>query len=227
MGKIKIIGKAEHEYQPDLCYVYLKINTRKKTADMASKNTNDQCEKLLSDLVNKGFELKDIMITEDTVRSQDEDRYGYHRSSDDTEKEYRYEAKREIRLTVPANQRILNIIRDITENGYQDFTASTHFVISNEREIHKELLKEAIDDSREQAEYFSKLMGQKIIGIETANISDGDDYDDPIDPDRIRRSCLCDESSQRPLSDNLSIEKLKLDAEVNIVWLFDSDEKKS
>ena len=100
-------------------------------------------------------------------------------------------------------------------------------MISNEREIHKELLKEAVADSRAQAEYFSKLMGQKIIGIETANISDGDDYDDPIDPVRMYRRCLCDESSKRPLSDNLSIEKLKLDAEVNIVWLIDSEEKKS
>ena len=70
-------------------------------------------------------------------------------------------------------------------------------------------------------------MGQKIIGIDAANLSDGRDYDDPIEPDRIYRCCLSEESSQRPLSDHLSMEKLKLDAEVNIVWLIDSDDKKT
>ncbi len=221
MGKIRIVGKAEHEYQPDLCFVYLKIITRKRSADLASKSTNNQCENLLSDLVEKGFELKDILITEDSVRPQDE--YGYDRRSEDSIKDYLYEAKREIRLTVPANQRILNIIRDITENGYKNFSVSTTFSISNERELHRELLKEAIADSRSQAEYFSGLMGQKIIGIETANLSDGDDYDDPIEPVRLYRRCLYDGASQRPLSDNLGIEKLKLEAEVNIIWLIDND----
>ena len=163
--------------------------------------------------------LEDIVITEDSVRQDRE--YGY-RGSDDSSKESLYEAKREIRLTVPAEQKILNIIRDIVENGYKNITFSEKFIISDEPAYLKELQKEAVEDSRRRAEYFAEMMGQKIVGIDSANLSDGDDYDDPIEPDRFYRKCMAD-SSQRPLSDKLAIEPLQLEAEVNIVWLIDND----
>lgn len=221
MGKIRIVGRAKREYQPDLCHVYLNVQNKKRTTDIASKQTNNQCEKLLSDLIEKGFGLENIVISEDTVRQDRE--YGY-RSSDDSSKELLYEAVREIRLTVPAEQKILNIISDIIENGYKNITISKHFIISNEPAYLKELQKEAVEDSRTRANYFAEMMGQKIAGIDSANLSDGDDYDDPVNPDRIFRKCMAD-SSQRPLSDKLEIEPLQLEAEVNIVWLIDNDDK--
>lgn len=223
MGKIKIIGNAVHEYQPDVCLLYFEFSSRNKTSDLASKNTNNQCEKLLSELVDKGFKPETILITEDSVRQLD--RYDYQLKSENAPNDYLYEARRQIKLTVPADQRIINNIRDVTERGYKNLSVSIVYALSNEIDLKKDLLKEAVEDSRSQAEYFSKIMGQKIIGIESANISDGSDYEDPVEPEK-HYYCKLDAPSARPLSDNLSIEKIKLEAEVNIVWLIDNDEQK-
>ena len=56
MGKIKIIGKAKREYQPDQCEINLTLNARKRTSDVSSKQVNDQMEKLLAAFVDIGIQ---------------------------------------------------------------------------------------------------------------------------------------------------------------------------
>lgn len=218
MGQIRIVGKAEHDYKPDLCNVDLVFQCKKRTADLASKYVNDQCEKLLAELVEKEFDLDNIKITLDYVDSETE--YDYRGRSESNSKEIQYEAKRAIRLTVPADQRILNHIRDIIENGYKNITFSRKFFLSNEASLKKDLVKEAIADSKAQAEFLAESMGQKITGVDTANLSGREDYPEDIDI-RMMKKCCC-APSERPLSDKLKADTIMLSAEVNIVWLIDS-----
>ena len=201
MGKVKIIGKAEKEFQPDLCDVDIRFGCLKRTADTASKYVNDQCEKLLSELLEKGFKTDNIVIFSDGVNLRTD---SYFRR-DDSPKEIIYDAFRGIRLTIPAEQNLINSIRDITENGYKNISFSTTFRISNEYELKKQLIKEAVVDSKAQAFLLAGSMEQKIIGIDTANLSGSSDYTDSEDDAEPDYDMSMPEflmmRSTRPLSD--------------------------
>ena len=62
--------------------------------------------------------------------------------------------------------KIVNAIRALIETGFEDVTFVTKYTISNESELHKELLKEAIADSRSKAELLAESMGLKISAME-------------------------------------------------------------
>ncbi len=226
MGKIKIIGKAKREYQPDQCEINLTLNARKRTSDVSSKQVNDQMEKLLAAFVDIGIQPENIVITTDKALPLSELRF---QGSDESPKEFLYEAARGIRLTVSPDQRIINIIRDITEDGFKNISFSRTYKVSNEIALRKELLKEAIADSKAQALFLAESMGQRIVGVETANLSGREEFSDSWESEiektmRNLRGCS---PSQRPLSDKLKADTIELSAEVNIVWLIDSDYKKS
>ena len=227
MGKIKIIGKAKREYQPDQCEINLSLNARERASDISSKQVNDQLESLLAAFVDIGINIENIVITNDRTSPPSELRF---QGSDESRKEFLYETARGIQLVVPADQKIINIIRDITEDGFKNISFSRRYILSNEMALRKELLKDAIADSKEQALFFAESMGQRIVGIETANLSSREDFSDPLEYESelektMRNLQGC--SSQRPLSDKLKANTIELSAEVNIVWMIDSDNKKS
>ena len=88
------------------------------------------------------------------------------------------------------------------------------------------MLQEAINDSRLKAELLAESMGIKIIGIDSANLSDDDDvYDVTMDLNernmlRYMEMCECaPPGSAYGLSDRLKSNTVTLNQEVRIVWL--------
>ncbi len=65
-----------------------------------------------------------------------------------------------------------NYIRELVVDKKYDVEISTENKLSNIEEVRKELLKLAIEDSKEKAGYVAELMGQKIVGIESIETSE-------------------------------------------------------
>ena len=206
MAKIKVNGAAEHEYQADQCEVTLTVQTRKDTSDKASKSVSKLVEAILERLGQLGIKPEDIQVISDNISERS--RY----DSDDTS----YKSERSICFCIPADVKAVNLIREIIEDGFEDVALDTKYFLSNEKEVLRRLLKEAVEDSRARADVFAHAAGKEIVGIHTANV-DGADCDE-IWEER-ERGILMKEASSYELSDRMKPEKITLNAEVSITWI--------
>ena len=221
MGKVMVLGKAEKKVAPDSCDIIITIESKKNTTALAAKENNVLCEKLLSKLQDIGMDLQKIEIVEDEV-SQDRD---YH------SEKITYKAQKRIRVRTTADTSVINTIKSLMENDMTGVSYRMNYSVSNEMEIRRQLMKEAVMESRRKADFLAESIGSKIIGVDSANLTGREDVYDVAENEEIENASesegvfpyLCGAGSTYPLSDNLKPEEIKLDAEVKIVWLLSSD----
>ena len=213
MGKIMVTGKAEKEFAPDQCNIDLKVEVERKTSVDASRVATEHCEQLLKCLQELGLDISKIELEQDSI---------IKRSSYNSD-EHHYEAKKYLQILAAADMILINKIRGIIETGFEDVSFSTDFCISNEQEIRRSLLKDAISDSRAKAELLATSMGCKITGIDTANLSGDEDVYDLTDEEseRVLYRCKAYGAGDIMLLDQLTPSRVTLDAEVKIVWLLE------
>ena len=212
MGKIMVVGRVEREYTPDICRIILGIEVIRKSTSEASDVSSEQCEQILSKLQNNlGIAPDSIEIISDSIDKQS--RY----NSD----EIKYESKKSLCLYMPADTKNVNAIRALIETGFDDVTFHAQYIISNESELKKELLKDAIADSRARAELLAESMGLKISGIDSADLSgDGDVYDLTEELESKKTGMYyAGRISERELSDQLKPRQIELSSKVKVVWL--------
>ena len=213
MGKILVKGKSERQYEADTCIIDLIITTDCSDSSAATKEADKIMEELLQAMEQIGIEAECFRITEDktAIESHYNDVKGYT-------------STRHLELRVTRSMALVNDIREVIGNGFPKVALYVSYAIANEGEYRKELLKEAIHDSRERADMMAAAVGCKIIGLETARLSDGyfdiDDIEDLTENER-EHVYLCQESARGVgrLADRLQTEKVELKAEVSIVWL--------
>ena len=173
MGKIKVIGTAQRNVPYDVMNITITFNSWEKTPSAALSHVDEQCERFLSLLKEDGFDIhklrmSDTKLSQDRVKNDDDD---------DEENEWlRLEATAniDIKISVKYDMSVLNHIKEILKKENFDADLSIYNYISNILDIHKELLKEAIEDSKAKAEIIASTMNQKIIGI--AKVLFGDKY---------------------------------------------------
>lgn len=210
MGKIMVIGRAEKEYDPDLCDLSLEIRGCGRTSGEASAGAALECERLLEELLKLGITPESVRVGRDAILKNTFYQTG----------ETSYESVRSLGIFVPSDIKCINAVREIIESGFENVTLKTGFVLTGEQEIRAGLLKEAVLDSRSRAELLAGSMGLEITGIDTANLSGPEDMYDPAEEKESGpRACMSDTMEKRSLSDQLSPEKVRIRAEVNIVWL--------
>lgn len=209
MGKIMVVGKAEREYAPDYCSVKLEVEVVRKTASEASIVSSEQCEQLLSKLQELGIKPETVEIHSDRV----DKRSDYHSN------EISYESTKSLWLHLPADMHLINNIRAIIETGFEDVSFTTVYSVSNETELTKQLLKEAIADSRAKADFLATSMDLQITGIDSANLSGDEDVYDLCEDEEEEEHVYYCRAMGRPLSDNLKPNKIELKSEVKVVWL--------
>jgi len=219
MGKVLAIGHVEKEFRPDRCIITLAVHTNAVTAAKASEESSTQCEKLLQHLDVIGIKPNMATICEDSIEIN---RY----SGKDREP---YLSVREIRIETGIDQRLIGLIRHIVESGLNNITLGVRYDIADKVRIRQLLLEQAIRDSRHKAELLASSMGQKIVGIDSANLSGRDDIEDVIEDDvlgdvlkdnRYVAGAMCCERarSATPLTDQLEPKNISLSTDVKIIW---------
>ena len=140
-----------------------------------------------------------------------------------------YLSVREIRIETGIDQRLIGLIRHIVESGLNNITLGVRYDIADKVRIRQLLLEQAIRDSRHKAELLASSMGQKIVGIDSANLSGRDDIEDVIEDDvlgdvlkdnRYVAGAMCCERarSATPLTDQLEPKNISLSTDVKIIW---------
>jgi len=217
MGKIMVTTKIERKIDPDRCRISLTVRAEEKTSQKAAVACRERCEKLLSKLNAVGFPPENIELADDRIAETTD--YQTHTVN--------YYSKRTLRLDTAADVRIVNVLRGIIEDEKDDAELSTSYYLSNEDELRKELLNEAITASRAKAELFAASANAKVIGVHTANLDgteeifdipdDEDDEDD--DSEDFCEMVSLFHKEKNNLSDKLKPSSVCLKVEIKIVWL--------
>ena len=206
MGKLSISGRAEREVVYNAAELTVTFNYQAKTTTAALKVVQDQSEEFLHLITKAGVHLKEIHIGENSISQR---RY------DDTEF---VRVTREIIIRLNFDLAFINGLMDLIRE--QDFSVNLNcqYKLKNKQELHTELLKEALEDSRKKAEFIANTMESRIIGIDYVEHDGSDDSD-----------WLCCESELRfpvagsapSLSDQLEAPLTTESESINVVWLIE------
>lgn len=207
MGKLSIVGKATHEYPYDTVEVTVSFEVHENSTYAALEKVLNQCEDFLAEMNKDGVSMDSIRIGDDSVEQE----------YDDDELEVC--ATREIKMRVPFNMEFKNHIMTLIQDKDYDVDINTDYSISNITEIHNNLIKEAIEDSRQKAIFIAESMGQKLIGVDSVKI--GDIYDDTTD-DVFYDSIACPCSAKALNYSNMIQSPVTKESEsVEVVWLIE------
>lgn len=158
MGKLMIEGKAAKEYAYDLMTVSITFWATEGSSSAALKRVMQQSEEFLSILDEAGLKIEEIHIGKDNTEKKSYDR------------KFEVEAKRELKICIPFNMDFVNFIRKTVQEHAFDADITTTYKFSNVEEIHEELIKLALEDSRTKAAYIADSMKQKVIGIDEMKV---------------------------------------------------------
>lgn len=155
MGKLSITGKAEREVSYNAIEMSVTFYIHAKTTAEALQIVMEQSEKFLELVTAAGIDMKDIHIGDNSVDQC---------YSDD---ELKAHASREMKIRLHFDMAFVNGLMDMIRE--QDFAVDLDcdYHLTNRAELHMELMKEALADSKKKAEVIAEIMGQKIIGIDS------------------------------------------------------------
>lgn len=205
MGKLSITGKAEREVSYNAVEMSVTFYIHAKTTAEALQIVMEQSEKFLELVTAAGVDMKDIHIGDNSV----DQRY-----SDD---ELKVHASREMKIRLRFDIAFVNGLMDMIRE--QDFAVDLDcdYHLTNRAELHMELMKEALADSKKKAEVIAEIMGQKIIGIDSV------EHDRHSDMEWMcceqERGIIC--AGAAPLSNQLEAPITTESETISVVWLIE------
>lgn len=205
MGEMTVKGYAEREVECDLVKYVFKFEKIGYSIDNSVKAVSAELERFLEIIENKTGITPNIFKIVDNSTSK-----AYH-----SEKEQKYKAYRKISAVLPMSAEFSDFLMNIIAKHEFNVEVDENYIVSNIEEINKELLKLAIEDSKDKAEMIAVFAGEKICGIKTLKIltssSSSNEEDEGYALDDILKT-LDSKSSQ------LSSPVVKLSQNVDITW---------
>lgn len=205
MSKLTITGKASDKFMPDTEQITIRFQYHAKNSAEASQKVLSECEAFLKELSEWGISPDHIHSSRDNINQEYFDR------------DFDVTTTREVKIELPFNMEFNNSIIELVQERQLNIDFDISYSLSNYQEIHNELLKKALEDSKKKAELIAGSMEQKITGIDKLDMSDR--YDD-----KDWMLCEC----ERPfnlndiripkLSDKLKAPLMEESESVEVVW---------
>ena len=157
MGTLKVVGKARKEFTCDIMYIELSFKAWGDDTAQAIETSMSQCDLFLDLLEKQGIDINLIHMSNADV------------SQDMYDDKLEISSERKIELRMPFDMNAINRLSEIIKENRLKVDMDISFKLTNMLEVHEQLLKEAVLDSKKKAEMLASAMGQKVIGIETLN----------------------------------------------------------
>ncbi len=205
MGKIKITGTAKREYESDVMEIRFETSLTENTQQSAARNGRAETEKLLKALKRAGCDIAAITLEEEKITEKTE----YNNNS----VKYRY--SKAMKLEAKADARVSDKIASIISGDPMKAVYSVSFMLSDESSREDEVLRAALADSKRKAELIAEEMGQKITGIESAEL-------DGFPEAKTMRAAVCDCSAENAsLASELSPAKKIIEKTIEATWIIE------
>lgn len=208
MGKLTIEGRASKEYAYDRMEISVTFWATEGATATALKRVTEQSEEFLGILDKAGIPPETVRIGEDSTEKRTYD------------SRFQVEAERELTLCVPFNMDTLNFVRDTVQKNALDAKIDTHYKFSNPDALHAELIRLALEDSKEKANSIAETMGQKVVGIKTMSVGNVEGKNVIQETERLYTG-LCLEAAMAPLSSRVQAPVSIENESVEVVWLIE------
>ena len=157
MGTLEVVGKARKEFTCDIMYIKLSFKAWGDDTAQAIETSMSQCDLFLDLLEKQGIDIKLIHMSNADI------------SQDMYDDKLEISAERKIELRMPFDMNVINRLSEIIKENQLKVDMDISFKLTNMLEVHEQLLKEAVLDSKKKAEMLASAMGQKVVGIKTLN----------------------------------------------------------
>ena len=202
MGKLTISGSAKKECSCDVMYITLTFKTWERDTAKGLAQTKSQCDEFLHILEQNGIHVDKIHISDDSISQSMQNNI------------LLVNATRKIEFRLSFNMVFLNRLSEIIKENSYTVDMKTSFELSNKEELHQQLIKDAVLDSRKKAEIIAHAMNQNIVGIKTLHTYSKNTYDDDAYYDIM--SIFSKKSS---ISDRLSAPLCTETESVEVEWI--------
>jgi len=164
---LQMNGNAEMMVVPDTATLNIGAEVRAPTADQATEENAAIMNAVIEELKNLGLEKTDIRTSHVSVRPV----YNYDGKTPTIEG---YSASNSVQVTT-TNLDILGEIIDRSASAGANQIGGISFAVSDEKqkELHEDLITEAVADASSKAEILAENLGVEIIGVKSSSISDG------------------------------------------------------
>lgn len=158
MGEMTVKGYAKREIKCDLVKYIFNFEATGYSIAESVEAVNDELEHFLSIIE------KNIKITPEVFKIENNSTSKSYNSNNDNPP---YKANRKISVLLPMKTGLSDLFMKLISKYEFNVELSENYDVSNIEEIHKELLKSAIEDSKNKAEMLASFAGEKIAGIKT------------------------------------------------------------
>lgn len=161
---VTVRGTVSKEIAPDMALVNFYVTGTGRTADAATSNTAKSFDRIKSSLLG-------LAITGDDIKSRSYNLYPeYDKDGDITG----YTAKSFLKITVDDLNKLGNVIDKLAAAGVHGING-IDFSVKNKELMQKQLLTEAVQNARIQADILAAADGRRagrILSIRSVNYSD-------------------------------------------------------
>lgn len=164
---LQMNGNAEMMVMPDTATLNIGAEIMAPTAEEASQENADVMNAVIEELKDLGLEDEDIRTSSVSVRPE----YNYGEGTRTIEG---YSASNSVQITT-TNLDILGEMIDRSASAGANQIGGVSFSVSDEKqkELHEDLITEAVADASSKAEVLAENLGVEIVGVKSSSISDG------------------------------------------------------
>lgn len=209
MGKLTIEGRASKEYAYDRMEISVTFWATEGATATALKRVTEQSEEFLGILDKAGIPPETVRIGEDSTEKRTCD------------SKFQVEAKRELTLCVPFSMDTLNFVRDTVQKNALDARIDTEYKFTDPDAIHAELIRLALEDSKEKANAIAETMGQKVVGIKTMSVGNVKGKNIPVPSATVCEDGYYNVRLEKLLSRRVQAPISTEKESVEVVWLIE------
>ena len=155
MSVFEIEGVAKRKVECDVAIIDIKFRAISKSPQEVSQKVMVECERFLREIGKAGLKTEHVRYEGDDIGI---------RTHQDVETYY---GVRKVSIRIPFEMRRINAIHKILRRGKFDYEMSVDGDVSNMQELKTELSKEALKNSRYDAEQLAEVLGIKVKGVES------------------------------------------------------------
>ena len=212
MAELIVRGSAKEEVPCDTAECSIAFKHDGKTAADATANMNAEVERFLAVMEKNGVDAGKFSMGDISV----EEKYRY----DDDKELFPYTAHRSIDLKTELNASVSNSFLQIIADEGLDVEYSEDHSVSNLAEVHKRLLKAAMEDSRRKAEMLAECAGKKVLGIKKVDTDSLGHMLEEQEDNRVYGGVM--RRSKPMLADKLKAPTTEEEEHVEVIWLIES-----
>lgn len=201
MGKIKVRGYAERKVEVDECIYTITFSHTDVYESEAIRRVKENSEEFLGKLKEKNIDISKVHLSDDHIL-----RGGSNKT-----------CTRELKIVCDASAGTNNFMLGIIKDNRIEASITTNYRYSKQEELHKELLKLAVQKSKEKANIIASASDSEVIGIDYMTFDRYDDedcYDEYMTDAKCNMSCSMDRSISDEISNKINYEH----EEVFITW---------